>query len=89
MLADSHSHWQSECVASLSTRVGAIGRCLVFPRQGSFVSDSTITNAVVGIRSIIGKNCTIQVSCQGCPWLSASRTPLQGHVPYGWSLRMR
>ncbi|KXZ49415.1 hypothetical protein GPECTOR_21g641 [Gonium pectorale] len=28
--------------------------------QGSFVDDSTITNAVIGIRSIIGSNCTIQ-----------------------------
>ncbi|KAG2439909.1 hypothetical protein HYH02_010538 [Chlamydomonas schloesseri] len=28
--------------------------------QGSFVSDCTINNAVIGIRSIIGSNCTIQ-----------------------------
>ncbi|GLC41372.1 Glucose-1-phosphate adenylyltransferase [Pleodorina starrii] len=28
--------------------------------QGSFVSDSTISNAVIGIRSIIGSGCTVQ-----------------------------
>lgn len=34
--------------------------------QGSFVSDCTINNAVIGIRSIIGQNCTIQVGVLLC-----------------------
>jgi len=29
--------------------------------QGAFVHDSTITNAIIGLRAIIGKGCTIQV----------------------------
>jgi len=34
--------------------------------QGAFVHDSTITNAIIGLRAIIGKGCTIQVCMLMC-----------------------
>lgn len=44
-----------------------------------FPQDSTITNAVVGIRSVIGANCTIQVGSRGAKGMGG-----EGGGPEGW-----
>lgn len=43
------------------TRVWQVTDAII--SQGSYVNEATISNAVIGIRSIINKNVTIQVRC--------------------------